>query len=201
MPKTVLKIGPADHGRSMSLEEFDPAEVEEGYLYELSRGVIVVSDVPDDRHFAQVDALRQQLSAYRVGHPDVIHRLASGSECKLLIGPLESERHPDLAMYKTARPRQENYWAAWIPELVVEVVSPSSADRDYQEKRKEYFLVGVREYWIVDADREEVLVLRRVKSQWSERVIRSLQTYRTRLLPGFELDVAGVFAASRAANG
>jgi hypothetical protein len=31
-------IGPADHGRKMTLEEFMEAEVEEGYRYELARG-------------------------------------------------------------------------------------------------------------------------------------------------------------------
>jgi Uma2 family endonuclease len=201
MPKTVTRIGPADNGRRMSLEDFDHAEVEEGHLYELGRGVIVVSDVPDVRHLAQVDTIRQQLYAYRAIHPDVIHRLAAGSECKLLVRPLESERHPDLAMYKTPPPPDPDYWATWVPELVVEVVSPGSGERDYGEKREEYLLFGVREYWVVDAGREEILVLRRAKGRWTERVVRPPRMLRTRLLPGFELDVAGVFAAARAAGG
>ena len=33
----VLRIGPADHGRRMSLQEFLDAEEEEGYRYELAR--------------------------------------------------------------------------------------------------------------------------------------------------------------------
>ena len=201
MPKTATKVGPADNGRLMSLDEFDHAEVEEGHLYELGRGVVVVSDVPDDRHFAQVDAIRQQLAVYRAAHPDVIHRLAAGSECKLLIWSLQSERYPDVAIYKTSRPRRDDYWSVWVPELVVEIVSPSSEERDYAEKREEYLLFGIREYWIVDAGREEVLVLRRVKDRWAERVVRPPKTVRTRLLPGFELDVAQVFAAARAAGG
>ena len=54
MSKTITKIGPADHGRRMSLEEFDHAEGQEGYLYELSRGVITVADVPRRRHLLLV---------------------------------------------------------------------------------------------------------------------------------------------------
>jgi len=38
MPQTVTKVGPKDHGRRMRLAEFDKAEAQEGYLYELSRG-------------------------------------------------------------------------------------------------------------------------------------------------------------------
>jgi hypothetical protein len=37
---TTTILGPSYHGRPMSLDEFDLAERQEGYLYELSRGVI-----------------------------------------------------------------------------------------------------------------------------------------------------------------
>ena len=37
---TPLRIGPADHGRAMTLEEFLDADVEEGYRYELAQGVL-----------------------------------------------------------------------------------------------------------------------------------------------------------------
>ena len=50
MGKTIVKIGPADHGRRMSLKEFEHAKVQEGYLYELSRGIITLSDVPNRLH-------------------------------------------------------------------------------------------------------------------------------------------------------
>jgi len=40
MPKTIVKIGPMDDGRQMSLDDFDEAEVQPGFHYELSRGII-----------------------------------------------------------------------------------------------------------------------------------------------------------------
>ena len=45
-----IRIGPADHGRRMTLEEFLEAEEEEGYRYELARGVLEVTEVPNDPH-------------------------------------------------------------------------------------------------------------------------------------------------------
>jgi len=36
--------------------------------------------------------------------------------------------------------------------LVIEIVSPSSASEDYDEKLKEYQTLGVPEYWTVDAE-------------------------------------------------
>jgi Uma2 family endonuclease len=200
MPKTAIKIGPHDHGQRMSLEDFDHAEVQKGYLYELSRGVITVSDVPDLRHFAQVDSIRDQFFDYRLSHRDLIHRIGGGAECKILLADLESERHPDVAIYKTPPPLVTNIWAHWIPEIAIEVVSPGSEYRDYVEKRAEYLAFGVREYWIVDADKEEMLVLRRWGKRWVERVIRPPELYRTRLLPDFAFDCAQVFEAANAAG-
>ncbi len=200
MSRTVIKIGPRDHGRRMRLEDFDRAEIREGFLYELSRGVITVSDVPNDRHFAQIDVLRDQVHIYRVTHPGIIHRIGSGADCKISLVELESERHPDLAIYKTARPLGEDFWSRWIPEIVIEVVSPGSERRDYEEKREEYLAFGVREYWIIDAERQEVLVLRRRGKRWSERVLGRNDVYQTPLLPGFELTCAPIFDAAGAAG-
>jgi Uma2 family endonuclease len=200
MTTTAIKIGPADHGRRMSLADFEHAEVQEGRLYELGREVIVVSDVPNPPHLAQVTTIRFQLSAYALAHPGRIYTIASGSECKILVAGLESERHPDLAIYKTPPPAAgEEAWAIWVPEIVVEVVFPGSEQRDYTEKREEYLLFGVQEYWIVDAERQEVLVLYRSAGRWAERVLHVPDTYRTRQLPGFAFACAPVFEAARAA--
>ena len=50
------------------------------------------------------------------------------------------------------------------PDLVIEILSPSTRNKDLEIKRKVYAGFGVREYWIVDPDAETVEVL-----VWSER--------------------------------
>lgn len=196
--KAVSKLGPADHGRPMSLEDFDHAETQEGYLYELGRGVITVSDVLNRRHLLLVGEIRQQVSNYRAKFPERLNTIAGSGECKLLISILESERHPDVAIYlQPPIDDGDDLWATWIPELVVEVVSPGSEERDYVEKREEYLRFGVREYWIVDADKAQVLVLRRHGGKWVERVVQATEVYQTKLLPDFTLDVAALFQSAR----
>lgn len=197
MTTQAIKIGPADHGRRMSLADFEHAEVQEGHLYELGRGVIVVSDVPNPVHLAQLLTIRRQFSAYEIAHPGRIYGVVGGAECKIALAALESERHPDLAIYKTPFPAgEEDVWAVWIPEIVIEIVSSGSGHRDYEEKREEYLQFGIQEYWIVDAERQEVLILRRVGGRWREKIIRPPETHRTRLLPGFEFACAPVFEAA-----
>ncbi len=64
MPETATKLSPHDHNRRMTLEEFDHAEAAEGYLFELGRGIINVSDVPGKKHFKIVNHLRNHLAIY-----------------------------------------------------------------------------------------------------------------------------------------
>ena len=44
------------------------------------------------------------------------------------------------------------------PDWVIEIVSPSSKPRDYMTKLFKYRTAGVREYWIVDPDKQMVTV-------------------------------------------
>jgi len=195
MNKTITKIGPADRGRRMSLEEFDDAEGQEGYLYELSRGIVTVTDVPRKRHLLLVRGIRRQLFAYETLHPDLIQIIASGNECKLLVDDLDSERHPDLSVYLTPPPEHEdrNFWRRWVPEIVIEVVSRSSRKRDYDEKPEEYLRFGVKEYWIIDAEKRAMIVMRRSRGRWAESTVRPPAIYRTRLLIGLEFSIEAVF--------
>ena len=45
------------------------------------------------------------------------------------------------------------------PDLVVEIRSPSTANRDWTIKRDLYARYGVKEYWVVDPDERRVWVM------------------------------------------
>jgi Uma2 family endonuclease len=197
MPKTTIRIGPGDHGQTMSLDEFEPAEIQEGYHYELGRGVVVVTDVPKPKHLRILNAIRRQFVAYDLANDGVIQAIAGGGECKILLDEPQSERHPDLAIYKTPAPAEGNaVWSLWVPELVVEVVSPGSEDRDYREKREEYLAFGVKEYWIVDPKKRSMLILRRYRGRWIEQPAGPSATVETPLLPGLRFECGPVFEAA-----
>ena len=201
---TKKTIGPRHHGRKMSLKAFEFAPVEEGYAAELARGYLVVSEVANLPHALQCAALRNHLGHFHIENSGSIHAILGTMECKLLIPDWESERHPDIAVYLTAPKgkKDRTMWRTWIPELVIEVVSESSSDRDYTEKRDEYWTLGVKEYWIVDAERQQVLVLRRGRSQWTEKTLGPTDACETKLLSGFTLPCKDVFqAGGEAAEG
>jgi Uma2 family endonuclease len=82
------------------------------------------------------------------------------------------------------------------PDLVVEILSPSTAGRDREVKRTLYDRAGVREYWLVDADQGEVTVLERDDADHleSSRTFLGGETLVSRLLPGFQAPLAEIFS-------
>lgn len=189
LAKRKSKIGPREHGRKMSLKDFEFIETEEGYHIELSRGYITVSESANFIHGFIVSIIRNALGIYQVENPGRLFVILHSHECKLLVPSWESERHPDLAVYltKPKGKKDRTLWRRYIPELVIEVVSERSVDRDYIEKREEYRDLGIKEYWIVDAKREQIIQLRRGKSDWMEKRLGLESVLTTKLLPGFKL--------------
>lgn len=192
-----LRIGPADNGRRMTLEEFREAEEQPGYLYELARGVLEVTEVPGDDQGQIVDHLHEAISDYNRKHPGLIRRIGHGSDIRMIIPELESDRHRDLAV--VSRNFTRMYRDRQRPDLVVEIVSHGrrAKQRDYEEKREEYLELGIREYWIVDPEERHVVVLNRIEDQaqvsWAESIFTGAGLIQSALLPGFQAAVSDLW--------
>jgi Uma2 family endonuclease len=73
------------------------------------------------------------------------------------------------------------------PDLAVEIVSPESVDRDYEEKRRQYQEAGVTEYLIVDPMEQKVILLR-LSPRGKYREVRPKRgEVHSEALPGFWL--------------
>jgi len=185
---TPLRIGLADHGRAMTLEEFLEAEETEGYRYELARGLLEVSEVPNDPHGVVLRNLFRAVGRYGEGHPGIIHRYGGGNEFRFWLPRMVSGRNPDLGV--VLRGAAKDWRGRRIPALAAEVVSQGSIERDYIIKREEYLAYGLLEYWIVDPLQRKVTVLARRGDAWDEAVFRDEQVIGSLVLPGFATTVA-----------
>jgi Uma2 family endonuclease len=74
------------------------------------------------------------------------------------------------------------------PDLVVEIVSPDSVERDYEDKRKQYQRFKVPEYWIIDEEEKSVLLLRRNRRGRYQEIQPRRGVFRSEMLTGFWLD-------------
>ncbi len=186
------RLGPADHGRAISIQEFREAEEEEGYRYELARGVLEVTEAPGPAHRRIVGNLYRAIARYDQDHPGLIETFGGGSEFRLWIPGKESGRNPDLGVVLEGSSRDAR--GRTQPALVAEVVSRGSRVRDYQAKREEYHQFGIREYWIVDPTLRRVVVLDRSQADWNERVVNADDVIPSLVLPGLHTRVSELWA-------
>ena len=83
------------------------------------------------------------------------------STFQMKLDVIPSGREPDIVYLREEhRNRMTGTYIDGPADMAVEVVSPESGPRDRGEKFYEYEAAGVPEYWLVDPDREELLVYR-----------------------------------------
>lgn len=105
---------------------------------------------------------------------------------------------PDLMWYAEGRaPGRHDHRPYPVPDLVVEVRSPSTWRYDIGAKKSAYERHGLRELWLVDTSADEILVFRRASPRsGSFDVALELGTadeLTSPLLPRFALDVKTLF--------
>jgi Uma2 family endonuclease len=86
---------------------------------------------------------------------------------------------------------------AGAPDLVIEVLSETTRRRDEVIKRKLYERFGVREYWVIDAELEQVKVYRHTAKGYGQPQILSAEAgdrVETPLLPGLSIPLVKLFA-------
>jgi Uma2 family endonuclease len=82
------------------------------------------------------------------------------------------------------------------PALVIEVVSPGTANRtrDYRYKHTEYAAREIAEYWIVDPEERQVTVCQWVEGQYEDTVVKGSDRIVSEVVPEFALTVNQLFA-------
>jgi Uma2 family endonuclease len=105
-------------------------------------------------------------------------------------------RAPDTAFISWGRipagPLSEDSLAEVVPDLAVEVLSPSNTKAEMARKRREYFQAGVRLVWEVDPRARTVAVF---DSPERFLLLDATQTLDGgAVLPGFVLPLADLFA-------
>ncbi len=80
------------------------------------------------------------------------------------------------------------------PDLIVEILSPSSSTRDWRAKRELYATHGVREYWIIDpANRIVSVLLLQDGVLEIEQTLTEDDTATSTVLNGFNVSLDSIF--------
>jgi len=192
---TMLRLGRADHGRPMTLDEFLAGDYEEGYRYELINGKLDVAPAANFPEIAVQHWLYGRVNPYAQANPGVVKFVTMISRVFVPDRPDITAPEPDLAAYRefpTELPLRDIRWEDISPFLVAEVLSADDPNKALVRNAELYFLVpSIKEYWVLDTrqdtDRPRLIVHRRHGKRWRVYEFEGGSTYTTRLLPGFTL--------------
>ncbi len=164
---------------------------EDGKRYEVINGELVMAPAPSTGHQSVSSNLEFELRKF-------VEKHKSGKMFHSPIDVVLSKTivlQPDILIVLNEHKQiitEKNI--AGAPDLVIEIVSPSSGYYDLIEKKEIYERFGVEEYWIVDP-----------RKQWLEiyftgdgkfRLIQRLEKAgiaKSKVLPGFQIQFAKVF--------
>ncbi|MBY0523107.1 MAG: Uma2 family endonuclease [Gemmataceae bacterium] len=192
---TITKIGPADHGRRMTFEEYSAGDYEPGHKYELIDGNLYVSPEANLPELCDEEWLLDKLKAYAREHPEILNFVTNKARVFVPGRLMVTVPEPDLAGYRhfpRNRPIRELRWQDVSPILIAEILTEGDPGKDLVRNVELYLRIpSVREYWILDTrenpDEPTMTVHRRHGQRWRTSEIAFGETYTTRLLPGFEL--------------
>ena len=190
-------VSPARPDRRLTYDDFLLFPEGDGLRHEIIDGVHYVTAAPNLRHQDLVGRLYLAMGNFLAAHPGIGH---------VFLSPLDVvfTRHdivePDLLFVAGDQKSiltEANIQGA--PAIVVEVLSKSTRSRDHRIKKALFERGGVREYWMVDPDRSQVIVCLRDADGFHvctplSAADRAVLT--TPLLPGFSLSLSEFFQSS-----
>ena len=196
---TITNINQLDLAKAYSYADYLTWKFTE--TVELLRGKIVAMAAPKPQHQDAVIALGSILRAY-----------LKGKQCRAFVAPFDVKLYdknkslladrdiytvvqPDVCVVCDLAKLKDNRGCSGAPDLVVEVVSPSTKQRDLHEKKELYAEAGVLEYWIAFADSKIILthILKEDGTYTDPKMYSDTDFITPHIFPDLRIDLADVF--------
>jgi len=164
---------------------------DDGKRYELVRGEVHLTPSPTTKHQLVLQRLFASLNSH----------LSKNPLGRMLIAPLDvrlgadTALQPDMRYVANAHVAiiQEDYIRG-APDLVVEILSPSTAAHDRATKLHLYAEAGVGEMWFIDPQAKTVELLKLQGNKYLvEAALAGRQTLTSTSFPGWELPLPDLF--------
>ena len=180
--------------RAPQIEIFTAADYREmpddGRRYQLIEGELIMAPAPNTFHQSISRNLLRLIDQYLVQHP---LGTVLGAPCDVYLDD-QNVYQPDLlyiASRNTSRIRDDGIYGA--PDLVVEILSPTSAAVD-RRKRAHFAAAGTVEFWQIDPALRQIQ--RFVFAENATKPIALIdepETFASPLFPGLTLATADIF--------
>lgn len=173
---------------SWNLQE--QVELIQGYLFRMS-------PAPSSEH---------QEIGLNIG--SAMHSFLKNKNCKVFMAPYDVRFYnpddPDMIITNVVQPdicaicdlhKIDHRGCLGSPDMIVEILSPSTSEKDLNHKYELYRSYGVREYWVVFPTEKSMLIYKLDKSgeYVSSRLFTRSDIVDSSVLDGFSLDLSEVF--------
>jgi len=164
----------------------------------------------DDKRWELIDGVPYAMSAPSRAHQEIssqLNRLIGnflvGKPCKVFAAPFDVRLNfdtrddivvqPDLLVV-CDKSKLDDKGGIGAPDMVIEILSPSTAALDRFLKFNRYLQAGVREYWIVDPDSKTVSVYVLENDKYTAQAFCSDDAAPVHVLEGCVINLSEVFA-------
>lgn len=159
--------------------------------------------LPDGERAELVDGVIYNMAPPSVNHQRIARDLTTdltnyirknNGECEAFLAPfavfLNDDDYnyvePDIAVI-CDKNKLDDKGCHGAPDFIIEIVSPSSKKMDYMIKLFKYRSAGVREYWIVDPDKQMVRTYNFIENETAD--YQFSENIPVGIYPGFELKI------------
>ena len=166
---------------------------DEDERYELFEGEAFMMAPPTRVHQEVLGALFNKLYSFLEGKPCKVYPAPFGVRLFPRADHSDSVYfEPDIVVVCDSSKLDER-GCNGAPDLVVEILSPSTVKRDLLYKLNKYLEAGVREYWIVDPEEKTVAVNILERNHYTLFHYEANAAIQAAVLPGFTLEVKTLF--------
>ena len=164
----------------------------------------------DDERWELIDGVAYAMSAPLVTHQRILRELfmpfgsfLRGKPCEVFVSPFDVRLGADEADDTVVQPdllvvcdrtKLDDKGYKGTPDLIIEILSPTTAGYDRLTKFNRYLRAGVKEYWMVDPDGRTVQVCLLRDDQYFTKAYGEGDTVPVDVLPGLEISLPDVFA-------
>lgn len=192
MSKSMINEAAAPYPDDRLITAHEFARHPESEYCELKRGRVVPMFPPKHRHGLLVARIVFFLQQFTSARGSGMVMAESGVQTE---SDPDTVRGPDASYMSAERYRKiagTNGFPTIMPEICIEVVSPSDRWPLLRAKAVEYLTAGVQQVWIVDGEQRKVHVFAEGRE---EEVLEEGDALETEnLLPGFRLDLKAYFS-------
>ena len=169
---------------------------------ELFRGLVVkMSPAPNMRHQRILSKLNTDISVYFRNRQSNCLVFPAPFDVRLPLPTAKatSEKvdtvvQPDITVV-CARSKLDKQGCKEAPDLVIEILSPGNSKKEMRDKFELYQNAGIPEYWLVDPERETVVIYQLGEDQqyFTKQPFTSEDILKSPLLKGLEIDLDDIF--------